>query len=282
MLPFRCDPITMGFTTSHHVFTMGSIVSPWGQGANGRLGYGDIEYRKTPTLVESLKDPHVNSRKALRVTLAPNPIGYPALKVSAWQRLLINPFESDRLNGDWICVGFYGVLFFNFGDKEMISVIERFALIVSLIPLSRGSFDVIVGMDWLSKRKFVIVCHEKVVRIPLEGDEILRVHGKRTQGVVKTLEHKATPIAKSPYRLAPSVMQELSEQLQELQDKGFIRPSHSSWGAPVLFVKKKDGSFRMCIDFKELNKLTIKNRYLLPRIKVVNTYFIVTFFKLLA
>ncbi|GJT58920.1 hypothetical protein Tco_1002453 [Tanacetum coccineum] len=56
-----------------------------------------------------------------------------------------------------------------------------------LIPLSCGSFDVIVGMDWLSKKKFVIVCHEKVVRIPLEGDEILRVHGERTQGVVKTL-----------------------------------------------------------------------------------------------
>ncbi|GJS25204.1 reverse transcriptase domain-containing protein [Tanacetum coccineum] len=76
----------------------------------------------------------------------------------------------------------------------------------------------------------------------------------------------ATPVAKSPYRLAPSEMQELSEQLQELQDKGFIRPSHSPWGAPVLFVKKKDGSFRMCIDYRELNKLTIKNRYPLPRI----------------
>ncbi|GJX67208.1 putative reverse transcriptase domain-containing protein [Tanacetum coccineum] len=101
----------------------------------------------------------------------------------------------------------------------------------SLIPLSRGSFDVIVGMDWLSKRKFVIVCHEKVVRIPLEGDEILRVHGERTQGVVKTLMNTkvvefridlvpgATPVAKSPYRLAPSEMRELSGQLQELQDK---------------------------------------------------------------
>ncbi|GJT43485.1 putative reverse transcriptase domain-containing protein [Tanacetum coccineum] len=76
----------------------------------------------------------------------------------------------------------------------------------------------------------------------------------------------ATPISKSLYRLAPSKMQELSRQLQELQDKSFIRPSHSSWGAPVLFVKKKDGSFRICIDYRELNKITIKNCYPLPRI----------------
>nr|GEY76962.1 putative reverse transcriptase domain-containing protein [Tanacetum cinerariifolium] len=61
-------------------------------------------------------------------------------------------------------------------------------------------------------------------------------------------------------------MQELSEQLQELQDKGFIRPSHSPWGAPELFVKKKDGSMRMCIDYRELNKLIVKNRYPIPRI----------------
>ncbi|GJW45164.1 putative nucleotidyltransferase, ribonuclease H, partial [Tanacetum coccineum] len=63
-----------------------------------------------------------------------------------------------------------------------------------------------------------------------------------------------------------SEMQELFQQLQELQDKGFIRPSHSLWGAPVLFVKKKDWSFRTCIDYRELNKLTVKNRYPLPRI----------------
>ncbi|GJZ48981.1 hypothetical protein Tco_0603171 [Tanacetum coccineum] len=87
-------------------------------------------------------------------------------------------------------------------------------------------------MDRLSKRKFGIVCHGKVVRIPLEGDEILRVHGERTQGVVKTLMNTkvvefrvdlvpgATPVAKSPYRLAPLEMQELSEQLQELQNEG--------------------------------------------------------------
>lgn len=76
----------------------------------------------------------------------------------------------------------------------------------------------------------------------------------------------AAPIAKAPYRLAPPEMQELSQQLEELLDKGFIRPSSSPWGAPILFVKKKDGSMRMCIDYRELNKLTVKNRYPLPRI----------------
>nr|GEZ97281.1 putative reverse transcriptase domain-containing protein [Tanacetum cinerariifolium] len=76
----------------------------------------------------------------------------------------------------------------------------------------------------------------------------------------------AAPVARAPYRLAPSEMKELSKQLQELSDKVFIRPSFSPWGAPVLFVKKKDGAFRMCIDYRELNKLTVKNRYPLPRI----------------
>ncbi|GKB17124.1 hypothetical protein Tco_0851047 [Tanacetum coccineum] len=73
------------------------------------------------------------------------------------------------------------------------------------------------------------------------------------------------PVARAPYHLAPSKMKELSKQLQELSEKGFIRTSSSPWGAPVLFVKK-DGSFRMCIDYREMNKLTIKNRYPLPMI----------------
>ncbi|GJR66541.1 putative reverse transcriptase domain-containing protein [Tanacetum coccineum] len=76
----------------------------------------------------------------------------------------------------------------------------------------------------------------------------------------------AAPVAQAPYRLAPSRLQELSTQLQEFSDKGFIRPSSSPRGAPVLFVKKKDGSFQMCIDYRKLNKLTVKNRYSLPRI----------------
>nr|GFD42355.1 putative reverse transcriptase domain-containing protein [Tanacetum cinerariifolium] len=74
------------------------------------------------------------------------------------------------------------------------------------------------------------------------------------------------PVARAPYRLAPSEMKELAKQLQELSNKGFIRPSSSPWGAPVLFVKKKDGSLCMCIDCRELNKFTVKNRYPLPRI----------------
>ncbi|GKB90183.1 putative reverse transcriptase domain-containing protein [Tanacetum coccineum] len=157
---------------------------------------------------------------------------------------------------------------------------------IDLIPLGHGSFDVIVGMDWLSEHKAEIVCHEKVVRIPLENGEILRIQGEHALGITKALSNVkvdkpklsdifvvrdfvevfpkdlsgflpqrqvefridlvlgATPVAKSPYRLAPLEMKELSAQLQELQDKGFIRPSHSPWGAHVLFVKKKDGALR--------------------------------------
>ncbi|GJV72324.1 putative reverse transcriptase domain-containing protein [Tanacetum coccineum] len=203
------------------------------------------------------------------------------------------------------------------------------------MPVKLGSFDVIVGMDWLAKYHVVIDCAEKIVRIPW-GNETLIIHGNESnQGngtrlniisctkthkyllkghyvflahvTTKEIEDKsgekrledvliiqdfskvfledlpslpptrqvefqidlvpgAAPVARAPYRLAPSKMKELSEQLKELSDKGLIRPSSSPWGAPVLFVKKKDGSFWMCIDYQELNKLTVKNRYPLPSI----------------
>ncbi|KAL2480022.1 reverse transcriptase [Abeliophyllum distichum] len=81
------------------------------------------------------------------------------------------------------------------------------------------------------------------------------------------LAPRTAPVSKAPYRMAPKELQELKMQPQELLDKGFIRPSVSPWGAPVLFVKKKDGSMRMCIDYRELNRLTIKNKYPLPRIE---------------
>ncbi|GJZ49525.1 putative reverse transcriptase domain-containing protein, partial [Tanacetum coccineum] len=166
---------------------------------------------------------------------------------------------------------------------------------IDLMPIELGSFDVIIGMDWLVKYHVVIICDEKIVRIPfgneiliVRGDESNNGHGSRlniisctkTQkftkifpedlpGIPPTRQVKfqidlvpaAAPVAREPYRLAPFEMKELSDQLQELSDKGFIRPSSSSWGAPVLFVKKKDGSFRMCIDYREWNKLTLKNCY---------------------
>nr|GEU57054.1 hypothetical protein [Tanacetum cinerariifolium] len=193
-----------------------------------------------------------------------------------------------------------------------------FNIDLMFVPL--GSFDVIIGMDWLTKYHGVIICDEKIVRVPfgivmlifqgnrdnqreesrlniisctkaqeclskrcdvflahittkeakdksegkrLEDVPIVRDFPKDLPGILPTrqvefqidLVSGAAPVARAPYRLAPSEMKELAKQLQELSDKGFIRPSSSPWGAPVLFVKKKDGSFRMCIDYRELNKL---------------------------
>ncbi|GKB74922.1 hypothetical protein Tco_0936334, partial [Tanacetum coccineum] len=164
------------------------------------------------------------------------------------------------------------------------------------MPVPLGSFDVIIGMDWLTKYHGVIIYDEKI------GCDVFLAHvttkeakdkseGKRLEDVpividfpevfledlsgippARQVEFKidlvlgAALVARAPYRLAPSEMKKLAEQLQELSDKGFIRPSSSPWGAPVLFVKKKDESFRMCINYYELNKLTVKNRYPLLRI----------------
>ncbi|GKD72262.1 putative reverse transcriptase domain-containing protein [Tanacetum coccineum] len=198
---------------------------------------------------------------------------------------------------------------------------------IDLMPIKLSSFDVVIGMDWLSKYYARIICDEKVVHIPIDGETFI-IRGDRSKtrlnlmSCIKTeryismgyqvfvaqvmeknsdkkrledipvvkefsevfpenlpgfppvcqvefqidLMPGAAPVARAPYRLAPSEMQELSNQLQELADRDFIRPSTSPWGAPILFVKKKDGSFRTCIDYRELNKLTIKNRYPLPRI----------------
>ncbi|GJW16851.1 putative reverse transcriptase domain-containing protein [Tanacetum coccineum] len=151
---------------------------------------------------------------------------------------------------------------------------------IDLMPIELGTFDVIIGMDWLAERDAVIVCGEKVVHIPcrdktliVEGDKVtvfsddlLGLPPPRQVEFLIDFVPGAASVARAPYRLAPSEMKELSVQLQELLEKGFISSSSSSWGALVLFVKKENGSFRMCIDYRELNKLTIKNCYPLPRI----------------
>nr|GEY06669.1 reverse transcriptase domain-containing protein [Tanacetum cinerariifolium] len=166
---------------------------------------------------------------------------------------------------------------------------------IDLMPIPLGSFDVIIGMDWLTKYHGVIICDEKIgcdvflanvttkeAKDKSEGKQLEdvpivkdfpEVFLEDLSGIPPTrpvefqidLVPSVIPIARAPYRLAPSEMKELAEQLQ-VSDKGFIRPSSLPWGASVLFVKKKDGSFRMCIDYRELNKLTVKNRYPLPRI----------------
>ncbi|GJR74552.1 putative reverse transcriptase domain-containing protein [Tanacetum coccineum] len=178
---------------------------------------------------------------------------------------------------------------------------------IDLMPIKLGSFDVVIGMDWLSKYHARIIYDEKVIHIPINGETLI-IQGDQSKtrlsliscikieryiyrgcqvSVAQVMEKKsdekrledipvvrefpevfpedlpglppvrqvefqidlipgAAPVARAPYRLAPSEMQELSNQLQELADQGFIRPSTLPWGAPVLFVKKKDGSFRMC------------------------------------
>ncbi|KMT13620.1 hypothetical protein BVRB_4g082210 [Beta vulgaris subsp. vulgaris] len=99
------------------------------------------------------------------------------------------------------------------------------------------------------------------------SDELPGIPPEREVEFSIDLNPDTAPLSKAPYRMAPAELQELKTQLQELIDKGFIRPSVSPWGAPVLFVRKKDGSMRLCIDYRELNKVTIMNRYPLPCIE---------------
>nr|GEY39047.1 putative reverse transcriptase domain-containing protein [Tanacetum cinerariifolium] len=170
-----------------------------------------------------------------------------------------NP-DYNVVTGTFLLNNYYATMLFDTGiDRSFVST--TFSALLDVIPsildisyVELDSFDVIISMDWLAKYHAVIVCDEKIVCISY-GDEVLIIEGDGCNGGTR-----------STYRLAPSEMQELSTQLHELFDKGFIKPSSSPWGAPVSFIKKKDGSFRMCIDYRELNKLTVKNRYPLLRI----------------
>ncbi|GJY49533.1 putative reverse transcriptase domain-containing protein [Tanacetum coccineum] len=246
-----------------------------------------------------------------------------------------NP-DSNVVMGTFLLNNCYASMFFYLGaDRSFL--LSTFSTLLDVAPSTLDTryavelADERISETNLAKYHAVIVCDEKIVRIPY-GDEVLIIRGDdcdsgsksklniiactKTQKYIqkgcqvnpaqvtsKKAEDKseekrlkdvpivwefpedvpglpparqvefqidlvpgAAPVARAPYRLAPAKMKELSSQLQELSDKGFIRPGSSPWGALVLFVKKKDGSFRMCINYRELNKLTVKNRYPLLRI----------------
>ncbi|GJS56539.1 putative reverse transcriptase domain-containing protein [Tanacetum coccineum] len=165
--------------------------------------------------------------------------------------------DSNVVTGTFLLNNCYASILFDTGaDRSFISTAFSSLIDIAPTPLE-NSYD-------------VELVDGKIVRV----NTIMRVFLEDLPGLPPTrpvefqidLIPRAAPVAQAPYRLAPSEMKELSEQLQELSDKGFIRPSSSPWGAPVLFVKKKDGSFRMCIDYWKLNKLTVKNRYPLTMI----------------
>jgi len=166
---------------------------------------------------------------------------------------------------------------------------------------------VILGMDWLTRYDGIIICAKKSVQLTSpqgnkiefvaataskEGGSINQVEGKTIEEIrvvrefpdvfpddlpgmppdrdfefVIDLLPGTAPISKRPYRMDIKDLKELKKQIEELLAKGFIRPSSSPWGAPVIFVDKKDGTRRMCIDYRALNDVTIKNKYPLPRIE---------------
>ena len=206
--------------------------------------------------------------------------------------------------------------------------IQEYQFLGDLIELSFREFDVILGMDWLSRHRAIVDCKMKRVNLRTPDEDEVTFIGERSNhlsnvisaATTRTMVRKgceaylayvidtvkarpsvsdiptasdfpdvfpeelsglppqreiefaidvvpgATPASITPYRMAPLELKELKLQLQELLEKGFIRPSVSPWGALVLFVKKKDGTLRLCIDYRQLNKLTVKNKYLLPRI----------------
>jgi hypothetical protein len=179
----------------------------------------------------------------------------------------------------------------------------------NLLVLSLEGIDVIIGMDWLTQHQVVLdiasrmveihsptsgqttlylpkaegmnPCYYAAVTVQLENilvvreypdvfpDDLPGMPPDRDIEIVIELQSGTAPISKRPYRMPPKELAELKNQLQELLDKGYIRPSSSPWGSPALFVKKKYGSLRMCVDYRPLNAMTIKNKYSLPRIYVL-------------
>ncbi|XP_038976501.1 uncharacterized protein LOC120107335 [Phoenix dactylifera] len=187
------------------------------------------------------------------------------------------------------------VILVNSVCKNCILDIKDRKMNADLPVLEMNDFDLILGMDWLVAYHATVDCFEKAIKFQISGQPVFGLVGSKSPHRIKlisSLQAKKLlakdelpelppdrkiefsidlitgtgPISKAPYRMAPAELKELKEQLQELLDKGFFRPSVSPWGVLVLFVKSKDGSLRLCIDYRELNRVTIRNKYPLPRI----------------
>ncbi|KAL4026089.1 hypothetical protein IC575_014513 [Cucumis melo] len=156
---------------------------------------------------------------------------------------------------------------FKFRGASMVCIPKVISAMKASKLLSQGTWGILASVVDIREPE-VSLSSEPVVRGYLDvfPDELPGLPPPREVDFAIELEPGTAPISRAPYRMAPAELKELKVQLQELLDKGFIRPSVSPWGAPVLFVKKKDGSMRLCIDYRELNKVTVKNRYPLPRI----------------
>jgi hypothetical protein len=177
----------------------------------------------------------------------------------------------------------------------------------TLLILGLENVDIILGANWMTRHQVVLDVANRIVEIqsPICGkftlflpsqettrscafamielplkkipvvceyvfpDELPGMPPDRDIEFAIKLQPRTTPISKRPYQMPPAELAKLKKPLQELLDKGFIRPSTSAWGCPVLFVKKKDESLRLCINYRPLNAVTIKNKYPLPRIDVL-------------
>ena len=213
--------------------------------------------------------------------------------------------------------------------RNCLIVIQGREFLADLITLLFREFDLILGMDWLTKHRAIVDYGQKTVALRCSNQSEVIIQGIRSSvmsNVISTIQARrfirkgyeaflnlildskrgqvevkkipivrefpdvipeelpgiplerevdlsieivlgTTPVSRAPYRMAPVELKELKVQLQELLDKGFVRLSVSPWGATVLFVKKKDGTLRMCIDYRQINKVTVKNKYPLPRIE---------------
>jgi hypothetical protein len=178
-----------------------------------------------------------------------------------------------------------------------------------LVLLNLEGIDVILGTNWMTEHRVLLDISSRVIEInsPHQGattlylpqqeylhsctyaitdikvkdipivceypdifsDDLPGMPRDRDIEFIIELQPGTAPISKRPYRMPPNELAELKIQLQDLLDKGFIRPSASPWGCPTLFVKKKDNRLRLCVDYRPLNAVTIKNKYPLPRIDIL-------------